>query len=318
MIEKLHLVNEQAETAVLYGAGGGLETYRKHWESKGVCPVCICDTDISKQGTVIDNLSILSLKQCLNQYQNVHFYLTVLDSKNRDSIIQNLTSQGVTQDHVHIWAMNDPNELRRFCADYHINSMGEYFDSAEQAQSIQTFWGKDTTFFEYFQMLSLENVIELACGRGRHVPQYIAQADNVVLVDILDENIAYCKQRFEGFQNISYYVNSGSDLTQLPDNMFTALFTYDAMVHFESIDVYYYLQETFRVLQQGGRALFHHSNNTYDYKQSFVNSIGGGRNYMSAQLFAHYAHRAGLTVLEQKTIDWGIPNLDCITLVEKK
>ncbi len=39
---------------------------------------------------------------------------------------------------------------------------------------------------------------------------------------------------------------------------------------------------------------------------------------MSKQLFAYLANRAGLTVLEQRVIDWGKKDLDCITLVEKQ
>ena len=40
---------------------------------------------------------------------------------------------------------------------------------------------------------------------------------------------------------------------------------------------------------------------------------------MSRELFAYLAHRAGLEVLEQQTIDWsGVKDLDCITLVEKR
>ena len=32
-------------------------------------------------------------------------------------------------------------------------------------------------------------MVELACGRGRHVLHYIDKAENVILVDILDKNI---------------------------------------------------------------------------------------------------------------------------------
>lgn len=71
------------------------------------------------------------------------------------------------------------------------------------------------------------------------------------------------------------------------------------------------------VLVSGGRALFHHSNNSADYRITF--STGqSGRNYMRKQLFAYLAVRAGFKVLEQHVIDWGDKkNLDCLTLLEK-
>ena len=51
------------------------------------------------------------------------------------------------------------------------------------------FGGGNTIFYQYFRELDLRNVIELACGRGRHVPHYMKQAKAITLVDILEENI---------------------------------------------------------------------------------------------------------------------------------
>lgn len=159
-------------------------------------------------------------------------------------------------------------------------------------------------------------MVELACGRGRHVPQYLSKAQHIILVDILKKNINYCKERFSAEKKIQYYVNNGNDLQEIESNSCTALFTYDAMVHFEMLDVAKYLFETERILRKGGKALFHHSNNTEVYNVSFA-SGKAGRNYMSKQLFAHLADCAGLKILSQHVIDWGYKDLDCITLVEK-
>lgn len=198
----------------------------------------------------------------------------------------------------------------------HIDNMEDYFLEAENKECINVFWGEDSLFKQLFSQLDLENVLELACGRGRHVPQYLSKAHNIILVDILKKNIDYCKERFRAEKKIRYYTNNGSDLQEIESDSCTALFTYDAMVHFEVLDVAKYLFETERILRTGGKALFHHSNNTEAYNVSFF-SGKGGRNYMSKQLFAHLADRAGLKILSQHVIDWGEKELDCITLVEK-
>lgn len=112
------------------------------------------------------------------------------------------------------------------------------------------------------------------------------------------------------------YKNNGSDLKELPDNSYTALFTYDSMVHFELMDIAKYLEETYRVLKPKSMALFHHSNNNYDYKASYSTGTYG-RSFMSKDLFAYLSYRVGFEIIEQKVIDWGIPKLDCITLVRK-
>ena len=169
-----------------------------------------------------------------------------------------------------------------------------------------------------FKCLDLDNIVELACGRGRHVQKYYNEANKIILVDILEKNINICKERFNGHHNISYYVNNGHDLHGLKDNTYSALFTYDAMVHFELFDIYEYLQETYRVLTKGGKALFHHSNLSIAYDQSFNKSYNpGGRNFMSKDLFAYLAYKAGFEIIDQKVIDWSLPKMDCITLVKK-
>ena len=160
------------------------------------------------------------------------------------------------------------------------------------------------------------NVIELACGRGRHVPHYLQKAGKVTLVDILEENISACKKRFVDEKNISYYCNNGYNLAELETGKYTSLFCYDAMVHFEMLDIYEYLKDIYRVLIPGGKVLIHHSNNTSDYKASFANAPNG-RSFMSKDIFAYLAYRAGFEILEQEIIDWGIKNLDCISLIQK-
>lgn len=219
-------------------------------------------------------------------------------------------------------ALNYHNSLgvvensRNYIADYHKDNMEGYYEEAESEDSLDVFWNKDSEFYKMFSSLDLDCVIELACGRGRHVGQYIEKANKIVLVDIVEKNIAYCKERFSGEEKIEYYVNNGFDLSQLESNFYSALFTYDAMVHFEMLDIFGYLKETQRVLRPGGLALFHHSNNTADYRITFSTGAGG-RNYMSAQLFAYLANRAGLKIVKQKVIDWSQKELDCLTLVEK-
>lgn len=204
---------------------------------------------------------------------------------------------------------------RNYAANYHLTSMDNYYKGAEDEANLAKFWDEESIFYQMFCSLDLTNVVELACGRGRHVPQYIENAGHITLVDILEKNILYCQERFSNENKISYYINNGYDLQKLESESYTSLFTYDAMVHFESLDVFKYLVETYRILKKGGKALFHHSNNTEDYRASFE-SARQARSYMSWDLFAHFADRAGFKVIQQHVIDWyGDKELDCLTLV---
>lgn len=204
---------------------------------------------------------------------------------------------------------------RDYCAYCHINA--SYFERAEQSDWLNTFWDKNGDFYKMFIHLDLSNVIELACGHGRHVPMYCLLSGHITLVDILKDNIIFCKERFKDKTNISYYCNNGFNLSDLNNNVYTSLFTYDAMVHFEMLDIASYLKEFYRVLVPGGYALIHHSNNTADYTAAFGNGLAQ-RSYMSADIFAYLAYRSGFEIVEQKIIDWeGEKDLDCITLLRK-
>lgn len=206
---------------------------------------------------------------------------------------------------------------RDYCAWFHVDIMNKYYDGAEASKPMDTFWGKDTVFYKMFEQLDLENVIELAVGRGRHVRMYEPEAKHIVVVDILQKNIDYCMERYKDSKKIDYYCNNGYNLEELNSGEFTALFCYDAMMHFEMMDIYEYLKDIYRVLKPNGMALLHHSNNTSNYMVAFNNNTHG-RNYMSKDIFAYLSYRAGFDIVDQKVIDWhGVKDLDCVTLLKK-
>lgn len=207
---------------------------------------------------------------------------------------------------------------RELCAFNHIEGMDAYFEEAEGEDLLSIFWGEGSVFKRLFQELDLGSVVELACGRGRHVPQYRNAAGHVTLVDILQKNIDLCRKRFGEDGQISYYKNQGYDLRRLKDGEYTAVFSYDAMVHFELLDIYSYLADFYRVLKPGGRALLHHSNCDAMYDASSFSNTFHGRAFMNHKIFAYLATQAGFAVLDQQLLRWQrLPDLDCVSLLEK-
>ena len=93
---------------------------------------------------------------------------------------------------------------RAMCAEFHVTSMDTYFERAEEDNNLNRFWDKDSVFFKMFSKLDLTNVVELACGRGRHVQKYIDMAGDITLVDILEKNIDYTKKRFANNSNVHF------------------------------------------------------------------------------------------------------------------
>lgn len=306
---------------IIYGAGKKGKCYLQFLEKYGIDKQvrAFCDRKASVISHIEDkevvtyeearSMQIPFLIGVGSQYAN-----EIQDILEKDGVSYYNNLSNLLVDKLHV--VNRTDFEHDYCAFFHVDAMDDYFDDAESERSLDVFWGGESAFLPLFRQLNLSNVIELACGRGRHVYKYLDAAGQIMLVDILKKNIDCCKERFMKEDKISYYINNGSDLAELRDKSYTALFTYDAMVHFELLDVAKYIQETYRVLINGGMALFHHSNNHSDYKASFETSVGG-RSYMSKEIFAYLAYRTGFEIVEQKVIDWGVPDIDCLTLVRK-
>jgi SAM-dependent methyltransferase len=187
-----------------------------------------------------------------------------------------------------------------------------YFAQAEE--SIRGQW--DGFIFPFIKAADFSSCVDLAAGHGRNSELLLkdAGAESLAVIDFQQGNIEVCKKRLAGYLNVSFYVNNGYDLNPIPDESVTFIYCFDAMVHFDSDVVRSYLKDSFRVLRKGGRAFFHHSNYTggHDWRMN-----PGSRNFMSKELFVHYSVKERLLVLEQRLLDWTLPALDCMTLVEK-
>jgi ubiquinone/menaquinone biosynthesis C-methylase UbiE len=148
-------------------------------------------------------------------------------------------------------------------------------------------------------------------------PDYRDNIEHVYVMDVNEENINFCVERFRNSTCVHPTVNNGNDFGPIKSESVSAIFCYDAMVHFEYDAVISYLKDAFRILVPGGRGLFHHSN--YDRSPGALYTENPGwRNFMSKELFAHIASRSGFRILEQSVINWdGGRKLDCISLIEK-
>lgn len=192
-----------------------------------------------------------------------------------------------------------------------------YYDDAEKWTWL--FWSEEHPFLPLFNLLDLDNTLELACGHGRHSEQLLMRHPDIkvlTLVDVLQSNVEFCQSRLKNYDQCRYLVNKGTTFSGVADSTVTAVFCYDAMVHFHRSVVLRYLFDMKRVLKKQGRALIHHSNYSVDPDDSFT-THPHARAFMSSNLFESYVYTAGLRLLGQRIIDWGGERkLDCISLIE--
>jgi len=163
----------------------------------------------------------------------------------------------------------------------------------------------------------LDHVVELACGHGRHSEKVAKLCGKLILMDIHQANLNACRGRLQTLENVDYNRNSGDYIQPIPDGLISAVFCYDAMVHFSPDLVESYLNDTARILTPKGRALFHHSNYDAPTDQHYGRNPHA-RNRMTLERFRTCAEQAGLMVITSTPHSWGgVSDLDGVTLVEK-
>ena len=190
-----------------------------------------------------------------------------------------------------------------------------YYENAEKL--IHVFWADNSLFRGLFEKLDLTSVVELACGHGRHSEIVQPRAGKLTLVDVFSDNLEVCKKRLASADNVDYIHGDGYSYRPVEDGSQTAIFCYDAMVHFAPELVESYLKDTARILAPGGMALYHHSN--YDAPTDQHYGLNpSARNKMTRKMFNAFAKAAALDIVEASELRWaGDDDLDGVTLLRR-
>lgn len=194
-----------------------------------------------------------------------------------------------------------------------------YYNSVENAARgqwksiIQPFLGQFNPDYDV--------VLELAVGHGRMTSILLEHTDNLIGVDVLQENIDFCQDRFGDLPNLTLVRNDGVTLDAVADASVSFVFCFDSMIHFDSDVVRNYLSEFYRIMKPGGLGFLHHSNLSKNPGGNFQKNAHA-RNFMSEALFRHYAAKEGLNVVKSQVIDWGqgekrVEKLDCLSLIQR-
>lgn len=187
-----------------------------------------------------------------------------------------------------------------------------YYDEAEHA--IEQQW--KTLIWPKIRHCSFDVVVDLAAGHGRNSRKLLEHAKQLYIVDVNEENVEFCRSRFSGQSNVTIFRNNGYALDPIGDQTVSLLYCFDAMVHFDSDVVRSYLGEIFRILRPGGHAFLHHSNMSSNPTGSHRDTPGW-RHFMTKELMAHWAAKAGLGIESQHAFDWRPGISDCFTTLRR-
>ena len=171
--------------------------------------------------------------------------------------------------------------------------------------------------------LPARTILEIAPGYGRWT-QYLKDAcERLVVVDLAERCIEYCRERFADASHIEYHVNDGRSLEMVADGSVDLAFSFDSLVHAEADVIEGYLRQLARKLTSDGVGFLHHSNagrygrlnalarrtperlrRPLVRKGVLIDAYAWRAESVSAEGFAASCDAAGLACVSQETINW--------------
>ncbi len=185
-----------------------------------------------------------------------------------------------------------------------------------------------------YSFIPTDTIVEIAPGFGRWTNYLKDSCRRLIVVDLNENCIDYCKRRFRTSPHIKYHVNDGKSLHMIPDDSVDFIFSFDSLVHVEADIIQSYLNECAKKLSANGVGFFHHSNigmyqTWWALKDRFIPvnlrrylTRKGLLTYyhwrafsVTAKIFEDCCERAGLKCVSQELINWrGRLLIDCFSV----
>ncbi len=193
----------------------------------------------------------------------------------------------------------------------------KYFAQAES--EIQAQW--DEIIWPLIEDFEFDAVLELAPGAGRNTERLCDASEKIFAVDFNAYALEQCRARLGSSYHgckIEYHVNNGSDIGMIADGSISAVYCWDAAVHFDKRVLASYVAEFARVLRAGGKGFVHHSN-LGDRARKNIKRNPAWRSNMSKESFREICESNGLRVTAQVDLPWmDMDVTDCLTVFEKR
>jgi len=167
-----------------------------------------------------------------------------------------------------------------------------------------SFGGTDTLWKKYIygdikEYLS-GNVLEIACGHGRMTEKLLQNEIEYTGIDLNQNCVDRCKERFVDYSNVNFIVNDGISLNMVGDKSIDLVFSWDSFVHMHKNIVESYFSEISRVLKDDGKILIHHANFSGGSDLSFEN--WHGRANLTHQEFLTICKKYSIKIINQRPI----------------
>ena len=103
-------------------------------------------------------------------------------------------------------------------------------------------------------------VLEIAPGHGRCTNMLLRFARFYRGIDLSEQCVQFCRERFAAHPEAEFFVNDGKSLDAVAGRTFDLIFSYDSLVHADMDAIEPYIAQIIELLKPGGAAFIHHSN----------------------------------------------------------
>ena len=175
------------------------------------------------------------------------------------------------------------DELRKLYNTYDWTTRGDEWTPSEE-------WKRGLTEeFMFPNIPAAGSVVEIGPGAGRWTEVLQKRAGRLIVTDVSERSIAFCRDRFHDSSNVEYLLGDGRTLA-VPDQTVDFIWSFDVFVHVNPIDARSYFKEFFRVLKPGGRAVIHHPG---------AQRLNPSRSDLTDAMVRSFCEEAGLRVVVQ-------------------
>jgi SAM-dependent methyltransferase len=203
----------------------------------------------------------------------------------------------------------------------------------------------DTTIYPRIRpFLPATTIVEIAPGHGRWTRFLLDYCERYIGVDLSEECVSYCQERFSSVTKADFYVNDGRSLPMVEQGEADFVFSFDSLVHAEPDVIADYVSELSVKLSPEGTGFLHHSNvgaadtkftTSSRYASRIAKLVPPTRPMlarrgllqeayhwrslsMTAAAFVEMCDRSGLRCVGQEIVNWVGPELiDCLSAVAR-
>jgi SAM-dependent methyltransferase len=234
--------------------------------------------------------------------------------------------------------------------DENLTQWSEDWDWSDAGEGWSSWWGGTPALWfgallpRIHAFVPTGTILEIAPGYGRWTHYLKDLCERLVVVDLTERCIEYCRERFREASHLEYHVNDGRSLAMIEDESVDFVFSFDSLVHVDEDVLASYLNQLATKLKPNGVGFFHHSN-LGSYRTAVRMTIATARHliprrfvkplvekgilvnvgawraeHMTAKRFVELCDAAGLACIGQELISWehGSYKIDTLSVFTRR